>query len=232
MLRNAAFWKPEIVSEYREHSDWTDQSYVTSNMTKSGRSRLHSRPRQTRTSKSSGALNLSITTPGQHQQNNNRATVANQNGMVTGRVVQSETLLLIPMQGLEFPSYVLAALTAAGGAIGYARTKSKPSLIAGTAVGLLCRLLSFFFLAALWCWRLRADRGLPWALTCRVDGLGGYRIANNEPYGVELSLLASLVLGGSAFPRAIRLRKPVPIMLSLFAAYGLVTFGDAFRRSF
>ncbi|KAK4237149.1 transmembrane protein 14 [Achaetomium macrosporum] len=102
--------------------------------------------------------------------------------------------------GLELPSYILAALTGAGGAIGYARTKSKPSLIAGTAVGLLY-------------------------------GLGGYRIANNESYGVELSLLASLVLGGSAFPRAIRLRKPVPIMLSLFAAYGLVTFGNAFRRA-
>ncbi|KAL2260859.1 hypothetical protein VTK26DRAFT_5022 [Humicola hyalothermophila] len=102
--------------------------------------------------------------------------------------------------GLELPSYILAALTATGGAVGYARTKSRPSLIAGTAVGLLY-------------------------------GLGGYRVANNEPYGVELSLLASLVLGGSAFPRAIRLRKPVPIMLSLLAAYGLFTFGDAFRRT-
>ncbi|KAK4158461.1 transmembrane proteins 14C-domain-containing protein [Chaetomidium leptoderma] len=102
--------------------------------------------------------------------------------------------------GLEFPSYVLAALTATGGAIGFLRTNSKPSLIAGTAVGLLY-------------------------------GLGGYRIASNEPYGVELGLLASLVLGGSSFPRAIRLQKPVPIMLSLLAAYGLVTFGDAFRRA-
>lgn len=43
-----------------------------------------------------------------------------------------------PTQGLEFPSYILATLTAAGGAIGYARTRSKPSVIAGTAVGLLC----------------------------------------------------------------------------------------------
>ncbi|KAK4136405.1 TMEM14-domain-containing protein [Trichocladium antarcticum] len=102
--------------------------------------------------------------------------------------------------GLEIPSYVLAALTATGGAIGYARTKSIPSIVAGTAVGLLY-------------------------------GLGGYRVANNEPYGVELSLVASLVLGGSAIPRAIRLRKPVPIMLSLLAAYGLFTFGDAFRRA-
>ncbi|KAL2271179.1 hypothetical protein VTJ83DRAFT_550 [Remersonia thermophila] len=101
--------------------------------------------------------------------------------------------------GLELPSYVLAALTATGGAVGFARTRSKPSLIAGTAVGLLY-------------------------------GLGGYRISNNEPYGVELALLASVVLGGSAIPRAIRLRKPVPIALSVLATYGLLTFGDAFRK--
>ncbi|KAK4147620.1 transmembrane proteins 14C-domain-containing protein [Dichotomopilus funicola] len=102
--------------------------------------------------------------------------------------------------GLELPSYVLAALTAAGGAIGYARTGSTPSLVAGTAVGLLY-------------------------------GLGGYRISNSEPYGIELSLLASVVLGGSSIPRAIRLQKPVPIALSLIAAYGAYTFGDAFRRT-
>ncbi|KAL2154827.1 hypothetical protein VTH82DRAFT_3503 [Thermothelomyces myriococcoides] len=102
--------------------------------------------------------------------------------------------------GLELPSYVLAALTATGGAVGYARTRSRPSLIAGTAVGLLY-------------------------------GLGGYRISNEQPYGVELGLLASIVLGGSAFPRAVRLRKPVPIVLSFLAAYGLVTFGNAFRQT-
>ena len=63
-----------------------------------------------------------------------------------------------------------------------------------------------------------------------TDGLGGYQIQNGKPYGIELSLLASVVLGGSAIPRAIRLRKPVPILLSLLATFGLVTFGDAFRR--
>ncbi len=51
-----------------------------------------------------------------------------------------------------------------------------------------------------------------------------------QPYGVELSLLASAILGGSAIPRAIRLRKPVPIVLSVLALFGLITFGDAFRR--
>jgi len=52
---------------------------------------------------------------------------------------RSAFLTKIRLQGLEFPAYVLAALTAAGGAIGYVRTKSKPSVIAGTAVGLLCK---------------------------------------------------------------------------------------------
>ena len=63
-----------------------------------------------------------------------------------------------------------------------------------------------------------------------ADGLGGYRIQNNQSYGVELSLLASAVLGGASFPRAIRLRAPVPIMLSVLATIGIGVFGDAWRR--
>ncbi|KAA8634344.1 hypothetical protein SMACR_04865 [Sordaria macrospora] len=102
--------------------------------------------------------------------------------------------------GLEVPAYVLSALTVTGGIAGYARTKSKPSIIAGCAVGLLY-------------------------------GLGGYRIQQNQPHGVELGLLASVVLGGASLPRAIKLRKPVPMMLSAIAAFGLYTFGDAFRQT-
>ncbi|KAF3358261.1 hypothetical protein VdG1_03038 [Verticillium dahliae VDG1] len=83
--------------------------------------------------------------------------------------------------------------------MGYVKTRSVPSIVAGVTVGLLY-------------------------------GLGGYRIQGREPYGVELSLLASAVLGGSAIPRAIRLRKPVPILLSVLSLFGLFTFGDAFRR--
>jgi len=62
-------------------------------------------------------------------------------------------------------------------------------------------------------------------------GVGGHRIQKGEPYGVELSLLASVILGGSSIPRAIRLRKPVPILLSILSTFGMLTFGDAFRRS-
>ncbi|KAM7196109.1 Transmembrane proteins 14C domain containing protein [Naviculisporaceae sp. PSN 640] len=102
--------------------------------------------------------------------------------------------------GLEVPSFILGALTATGGAIGFARTGSIPSVAAGSLVGLLY-------------------------------ALGGYRIQNGETYGVELSLLASVVLGGSSIPRAIRSQKPVPVLLSVLATYGLWTFGNAFRSS-
>lgn len=57
--------------------------------------------------------------------------------------------------------------------------------------------------------------------------LGGYRISNRQPYGVELALLASVVLAGSSIPRAIKSGKPLPIGLSLLAAYGLYSFGSA-----
>jgi hypothetical protein len=62
------------------------------------------------------------------------------NGTGTPKCSLATIWLLMLPQGLELPSYILAALTATGGAIGFARTRSKPSLIAGTAVGLLCRL--------------------------------------------------------------------------------------------
>ncbi|KAM3530925.1 hypothetical protein NHJ13051_001153 [Beauveria bassiana] len=101
---------------------------------------------------------------------------------------------------LEYTSFVLAVLTAGGGIMGYAKTRSAPSIIAGCSVGLLY-------------------------------GLGGYRIQNRQPYGVELSLLASVILGGASIPRAIRLKKPVPILLSVLSTFGAITFGSAFKNS-
>jgi len=59
--------------------------------------------------------------------------------------------------------------------------------------------------------------------------LGGYRIQNRQSYGVELALLASVVLAGSSIPRAIRSQKPLPTGLSLLALFGLYTFGSAWR---
>lgn len=58
-----------------------------------------------------------------------------------------------------------------------------------------------------------------------TDALGGYRMQSSEPYGIELSLLASIILGGSSIPRAIRLRKTVPMVLSVLATFGMVLFG-------
>merc|ERR1712098_965890 len=59
--------------------------------------------------------------------------------------------------------------------------------------------------------------------------LGGYRIQSRQSYGVELALLASIVLAGSSIPRALRSQKPLPTGLSLLALYGLYTYGSAYR---
>lgn len=102
--------------------------------------------------------------------------------------------------GLDLPAYILGALTAGGGIAGFARTGSKPSIIAGVSVGTLY-------------------------------ALGGYQIQNGGSYGVELALLASVVLGGSSIPRALRNKKPVPMVLSAIAVYGLSTFGGAWKAA-
>ncbi|KAF2099646.1 hypothetical protein NA57DRAFT_55595 [Rhizodiscina lignyota] len=60
--------------------------------------------------------------------------------------------------------------------------------------------------------------------------VGGLRIRNKSPYGIELALLASLVLAGSSIPRAIRSQKPLPIGLSVLATLGLYTFGMAYAN--
>jgi uncharacterized membrane protein (UPF0136 family) len=59
--------------------------------------------------------------------------------------------------------------------------------------------------------------------------LSFYRLQGQQPYGEELGLLASAVLGGSSIPRAIRSGKPVPVGLSVLATYGLVVFALAYR---
>ncbi|KAL3418997.1 TMEM14-like protein [Phlyctema vagabunda] len=59
--------------------------------------------------------------------------------------------------------------------------------------------------------------------------VGGYRIQTGQKYGVEMALLASIILAGSSIPRAIRGRKPLPSGLSALSLYGLYTFGNAYR---
>ena len=65
---------------------------------------------------------------------------------------------------------------------------------------------------------------------CKQYGLGGYRIQTRQPYGVELALLASVVLAGSSVPRAIKTQKPLPVGLSLVAAFGLWRFGSLWNK--
>ena len=61
-------------------------------------------------------------------------------------------------------------------------------------------------------------------------GLGGLRMQNKQPYGIELALLASVILAGSSIPRAIRSQKPLPSALSVLALYGLYTYISAYRK--
>ncbi|KAI1465795.1 TMEM14-domain-containing protein [Daldinia caldariorum] len=103
-------------------------------------------------------------------------------------------------KALETIAFVLGALTAGGGTMGYVKTGSLPSVIAGWTVGILY-------------------------------GLGGYRLQSRQPFGIELALLASAILGGSSIPRALRSGKPVPTVLSFISIFGLLAFGNAFRKT-
>lgn len=60
-------------------------------------------------------------------------------------------------------------------------------------------------------------------------GLGGLRIRNRQAYGLEFALAASVLLAGSSFPRAVKTMKPLPIGLSVVAAFGLYRFGMLWR---
>ncbi|KAJ5122016.1 hypothetical protein N7526_008953 [Penicillium atrosanguineum] len=94
----------------------------------------------------------------------------------------------------------LSILTSLGGAIGYARTGSIPSIAAGLSVGALY-LLSFA--------RLRSRRDIR-------------RGTRSSGFGYSGRKLHSRVIktGG----------KPVPLGLSVLATYGIVVFGLAFKE--
>lgn len=40
---------------------------------------------------------------------------------------------------LELPAYIMGAVVAGGGIMGYAKSRSVPSIVAGCTVGLLCK---------------------------------------------------------------------------------------------
>ncbi|KAK9465913.1 transmembrane proteins 14C-domain-containing protein [Lipomyces arxii] len=47
-----------------------------------------------------------------------------------------------------------------------------------------------------------------------VFGVAGYLLKENKEYGIHTALLGSLLLIGASVPRAIKVKKPVPIGLS------------------
>ncbi|KAK9479030.1 transmembrane proteins 14C-domain-containing protein [Lipomyces japonicus] len=51
--------------------------------------------------------------------------------------------------------------------------------------------------------------------TGALFGIAGYLLKENKEYGIHVALAASVLLTGASLPRAIRLRKPVPIGLSV-----------------
>jgi uncharacterized membrane protein (UPF0136 family) len=56
-------------------------------------------------------------------------------------------------------------------------------------------------------------------------------VQKKQPYGIELALLASIILAGSSIPRAVRTGKPLPIGLSVLASTGLFIYGRAFMAA-
>ncbi|KAF3919611.1 hypothetical protein ABW20_dc0103942 [Dactylellina cionopaga] len=55
-------------------------------------------------------------------------------------------------------------------------------------------------------------------------GYSGYLLKKNADYGIELAILASVILGGAMIPRAIKTQKPLPVGLSVLAITGGVYY--------
>ncbi|KAL8646000.1 MAG: hypothetical protein Q9210_006389, partial [Variospora velana] len=121
-------------------------------------------------------------------------------------------------------AFLLAALTAGGGITGFARTGSIPSIAAGVTVGALVITTPLSLPSH------PHTPHHPLISPARPQyGLGGLRVRNRQPYGLELALAASVLLAGSSFPRALKTMKPLPIGLSVVAAFGLYRFGMLWR---
>lgn len=110
---------------------------------------------------------------------------------------------------------------------GYVRTGSVPSIAAGVTVGALVRYPPSVIAppnpnSSVKRTNKKAD--------VSKYGLGGLRMRQRQPYGPEISLLASVVLAGSSVPRAIKTQEPLPLGLSALALFGLFQFGMAVQR--
>eukprot|EP00127_Corallochytrium_limacisporum_P005700 Clim_evm79s210 gene=Clim_evmTU79s210 len=91
------------------------------------------------------------------------------------------------------PNYTMAGLLAIGGTIGYIKAKSVPSLAAGL-------------------------------LFASVYGYSGYLIQQNEALlGHQIATGASVLLGTVMGTRALKSKKPMPVILTL-AAIGAGAF--------
>lgn len=119
--------------------------------------------------------------------------------------VNSQSKLTNPHQTSQSPlptnsALALSLLTSLGGAIGYAKTGSVPSIAAGLSVGALY-MLSFA--------RLRAG------------GTYGEEIGLLASAVLGGSSIPRVIKTGG---------KPVPLGLSVLATYGVVVFGLAYRE--
>ncbi|KAI5307015.1 hypothetical protein KEM56_005597 [Ascosphaera pollenicola] len=96
---------------------------------------------------------------------------------------------------------LLSLLVSGGGIMGYARTRSVPSIAAGLSVGALYGLSAYRFYTG-------QAYGEETALAASVVLAGA-------------SIPRAIKTGG----------KPVPVGLSVLATYGLIVFGSAFQAS-
>lgn len=59
--------------------------------------------------------------------------------------------------------------------------------------------------------------------------LGGVLASSDEARSIKLNLAASALLFVGSAPRALRSRKPLPLLLTLVASYGLYTYVPPYR---
>ncbi|SCU96611.1 LAFA_0G07184g1_1 [Lachancea sp. 'fantastica'] len=102
---------------------------------------------------------------------------------------------------MEHPAYTLAALTTLGGAMGFARKGSKPSLLAGLAFGGIYGYAGYLL-------SKNADGGLEIALGAS-----------------SLMLVTGIARGIPS-----RFRKPVPLVLTVLGGLGTAYYAKKYKE--